>query len=66
MPRLIKQLASYDGLPLTYAGGVGTFDDLTKLKQLGKSHINVTIGSALELFGGCMKIKDILTYIKQP
>ncbi len=63
---LIKQLASYDGLPLTYAGGVGTFDDLTKLKQLGKSHINVTIGSALELFGGCMKINDILTYIKQP
>ncbi len=60
---LVKQLAQYDGLPLTYAGGVGSFDDLAQLKKLGKSKINVTIGSALDLFGGKMPLDEVLKFI---
>lgn len=62
---LVKQLALYDGLPLTYAGGVGSFDDFTQLKELGRSKINVTIGSALDLFGGSMKLNEVLKFISR-
>ena len=62
---LVRQLAQYDGLPLTYAGGVGSFDDLAQLKELGRSKINVTIGSALDLFGGSMKLDEVLRFIVQ-
>ena len=62
---LVRQLAQYDGLPLTYAGGVGSFDDLAQLKELGRSKINVSIGSALDLFGGSMKLDEVLKFIVQ-
>ena len=45
-------LGSFDECQVTYAGGVGSFDDLRDLKQLGKDKVHVTIGSALDLFGG--------------
>ena len=48
---------------MTYAGGVHNFDDLSLLKEKGKNHIHVTIGSALDLFGGSMKFEDVIAYI---
>ena len=39
------------------------FDDLKKLQQLGKNQIDVTIGSALDLFGGSMKLDEIVDYL---
>lgn len=57
---LVSMLGNWDGIPVTYAGGVGSFEDLQELKELGKNKINVTIGSALDLFGGTMKYKDVL------
>lgn len=52
-------------IPVTYAGGVHSFEDLKKLKELGKGKIDVTIGSALDLFGGSMKFEKVLQYIKK-
>ena len=46
--------------PITYAGGVGSFEDLRWLKAEGKDRIHVTIGSALDLFGGRMKFQEVL------
>ena len=46
----------------TYAGGISSFDDLKKLKELGKSNIDFTIGSALDLFGGKMKFEDVVSF----
>lgn len=48
------------GFPITYAGGVGSFEDLRWLKTAGKNRLNVTIGSALDLFGGSMDFDEIL------
>ena len=56
-------LGSWDGIPVTYAGGVGSFDDLRKLKELGQNRLNVTIGSALDLFGGPMNYKETVKFI---
>lgn len=49
---LAKLLGNFPDRPVTYAGGVGNFNDLYLLKELGKNRVNVTIGSALDLFGG--------------
>ena len=52
-------------IPVTYAGGVHNFEDLNKLKELGLGKVDVTIGSALDLFGGNMKLKEVLENIKK-
>ena len=60
---LIALLGDWGKLPITYAGGVASFEDLEEIKALGKNKVNVTIGSALDLFGGQMGYKDVLRYI---
>lgn len=39
-------------IPTTYAGGVRNIEDLTLIKNLGSDRIDVTVGSALDIFGG--------------
>ena len=53
-------LASHEGIPMTYAGGVGTLEDLLLLKEVGRNRLDVTVGSALDLFGGPIKYQQIL------
>lgn len=60
---LVSMLGGWGRVPVTYAGGVGNFEDLRKLKVLGQGRINVTIGSALDLFGGGMGFEKVLEYI---
>lgn len=57
---LIRILAQLENFPVTYAGGVGSFEDLDILKTAGRGRLNVTIGSALDLFGGSMPLKQVL------
>ena len=57
---LVEILAQLEDFPVTYAGGVGSFENLRELKEKGKDKIDVTIGSALDLFGGNMKFEEVL------
>ena len=57
-------LGDWEGIPVTYAGGVGSYRDLRKLKKLGKNKVDVTIGSALDLFGGEMEFEKVLEIIR--
>lgn len=59
---LVEMLGQWDGIPITYAGGVSSFEDLEMLKKLGQNKIDVTIGSALDLFGGHMEFEKVLSY----
>lgn len=54
-------LGSWGKMPITYAGGVGSMEDLQELKELGKNRLNVTVGSALDLFGGTMEFEKVLS-----
>jgi phosphoribosylformimino-5-aminoimidazole carboxamide ribotide isomerase len=59
---LAEILASYEGNPVTYAGGIGSMEDLKQLDKIGKGRLDFTIGSALDLFGGTIpyeKIKNV-------
>lgn len=49
---LVALLGSWGKIPLTYAGGVATMADVEKVQQLSGGKIDVTVGSALDLFGG--------------
>lgn len=60
-----KLLGDWGKIPITYAGGVHSFDDLDLLKRLGQNRVDVTIGSALDLFGGKMAFRDVLAYMKE-
>lgn len=57
---LARLLAKQKEIPITYAGGVGSFEDLKILKEAGENRLDVTIGSALDLFGGTMEFEKVL------
>lgn len=59
---LASMLGDWGKMTMTYAGGVHSFEDLKLLKELGHSKLNVTVGSALDLFGGDMKFEEVLEY----
>ena len=61
--KLVEILGKWNKIPITYADGVHSFDDLRRLKELGHDKIHVTIGSALDLFGGPMRFEEVLSYI---
>ncbi|HBA48323.1 MAG TPA: phosphoribosylformimino-5-aminoimidazole carboxamide ribotide isomerase [Lachnospiraceae bacterium] len=54
---LIALLGRWEGKPVTYAGGVHSYEDLETLHRLGRNRVNVTVGSALDLFGGSLSWK---------
>ena len=60
---LAAMLGGWGKIPVTYAGGVGSFEDLQRLKEVGKDRLNVTIGSALDLFGGTMEYRKVLEFV---
>jgi len=54
--------ASEGAISLTYAGGVRSLSDIEKIKAAGLSRMDLTIGSALDIFGGPLKLDDVLLY----
>ncbi|MDR0949384.1 MAG: phosphoribosylformimino-5-aminoimidazole carboxamide ribotide isomerase [Lachnospiraceae bacterium] len=62
---LIRLLSVWDGIPITYAGGVRCLEDILFIKQLGRDRIHVTIGSALDVFGGSLSTEDVITYTQK-
>ena len=50
--QLVKLLADWNGIPVTYAGGIGSMDDLREFEKACGGKLDFTIGSALDLFGG--------------
>lgn len=62
---LVELLGSWHKIPITYAGGVGNFKHLEQLREWGQGNLNVTIGSALDLFGGSMSFEDVLNWMRK-
>ena len=61
---LAALLGAYEGIPVTYAGGIGSFADLEQLRLLGRDRVHVTIGSALDLFGGTLDFWQVVKLCK--
>jgi len=59
---LVSKLAEWSKIPVTYAGGVRSLDDIKLVKSLGKNKVDITIGSALDIFGGELSYKEIVRW----
>lgn len=57
---LVKLLGQWGKCPITYAGGIHTFDDIETIQTIGNGKLNITIGSALDLFGGDLEYEKIV------
>lgn len=62
---LVELLGRHSPIPVTYAGGVTTMADLERIKIAGKGRVDVTVGSALNIFGGNLPYKDVVTWHSQ-
>ena len=60
---LVKLLGKWGKIPVTYAGGISEYDDIADIRELSDGKLNVTIGSALDLFGGPLNYETVLSYI---
>ncbi len=58
---LVELLGRWDGIPLTYAGGIRSMDDIRTIGDLGRGRMDYTVGSALDIFGGSyLKYADLV------
>ncbi len=62
---LAARLGNYSLHPMTYAGGVSELSDIEALYRLGRGNLDVTVGSALDLFGGSLRYEDVLENIRR-
>ncbi len=63
---LVTQLGESTPLPTTYAGGASSLADLEAVSRLGKGRVHLTIGSALDIFGGNgVRYEDAVAFNKR-
>jgi len=56
---LVAMLGQWNKIPITYAGGIHSYEDLELIRNLGQGYLNFTIGSALDIFGGNLKWEHV-------
>lgn len=61
---LVRLLGAWGKIPMTYAGGISDYQDISDIKELGQGNLNITIGSALDLFGGPLNYETVLSYVQ--
>ena len=60
---LVAKLGQWSSIPTTYAGGANSLADLEQVTKLGGEKIHLTIGSALDIFGGSgVKYEDCVRF----
>lgn len=63
---LVEKLAAWSPIPVTYAGGASSLADLETVTRLGQGRVDVTIGSALDIFGGRgVRYEDAVAFNRQ-
>lgn len=61
---LVEMLGNWVPIPTTYAGGVSRLSDLELVRGLGRGKVDLTIGSALDLFGGTIPYEEVVRWAK--
>lgn len=60
--RLASKLAEWCRIPATYAGGARSIADLARFRDITGGKLDITIGSALDIFGGTLSYKEVVGY----
>ncbi len=58
--QVVRLLASNSPIPTTYAGGIHSMEDLDAISRIGRGRLCVTVGSALDIFGGSMPYREVV------
>jgi len=61
--KLLEILTQSVFRPITYAGGVGDMECLKGVRRLTGGRIDITIGSALDIFGGSLPLDEVLSFL---
>jgi len=60
---LVEKLTAWSPIPSTYAGGASSLADLELVTELGRGRVDLTIGSALDIFGGSgVRYDDVVAF----
>jgi phosphoribosylformimino-5-aminoimidazole carboxamide ribotide isomerase len=59
---LVELLGEISPIPITYAGGAQSLQDLELVKQLGGGRVDLSIGSALDIFGGLLSYRAVVAW----
>ena len=60
---LVSALAAWSPIPVTYAGVVRNMDDLRQIDTASQGRVDVTVGSALDIFGGSgLRYQDCVAF----
>ena len=62
---LVNMLGKWSPVPVTYAGGAQRLEDLDRVLALGQGRVDLTIGSALDIFGGDVSYRDVVAWHKK-
>lgn len=60
--QLVALLGQHSPVPVTYAGGAASLGDLDQVAAAGKGRVDITVGSALDIFGGKLAYADVLAW----
>ena len=55
---LAALLGGWQGIPVTYAGGIRSLSDIEKIRELGCGRLDFTVGSALDIYGGRLPYRE--------
>lgn len=63
---LVELLGKWNGLPVTYAGGASSMDDIEQVAEVSRGNVDITVGSALDIFGGDgIEYQELLSWINR-
>ncbi|EQC28512.1 phosphoribosylformimino-5-aminoimidazole carboxamide ribotide isomerase [Saprolegnia diclina VS20] len=62
---LVDLLGRWSPIPVTYAGGARSLNDLGLVERLGHNKVDLSIGSALDIFGGDIPYAAVVAASKQ-
>jgi phosphoribosylformimino-5-aminoimidazole carboxamide ribotide isomerase len=60
--QLVVLLGKDSPIPVTYAGGARDLSDFEKVKKIGRNKVDLTIGSALDIFGGQTLYSEVVEW----
>jgi phosphoribosylformimino-5-aminoimidazole carboxamide ribotide isomerase len=60
--RLVELLGEWSPIPVTYAGGARSLADLDLVKAYGRGRVDLSIGSALDIFGGDLPYQSVVAW----
>ena len=64
---LVAALGRWSPIPVTYAGGCRSIDDFARVEALSGGRVDLTVGSALDLFGGnLVRYGDCVAWNRRP